>query len=235
MSDELKISDFEYKLDHAQNAIHYQFKNPKLLLAALTHPSASTSHSYERLEFLGDALLEAIVRLRAFEAYPKFDEGKLTNIKIALVSGDNLAEVAERMGLGFSIIFGTTEKNTGNRGMHSALENVYEAIVAAIYLDGGIEPTVEFVDRTIITGIANNMKTAAQFTPDANPKSALQEKLQAQKKAPSYSIIDEFGPAHNKTFVAEVSANGKVLASGSGHTKKEAESAAASSALKQIK
>ena len=128
-------------LDEVEHVLDYQFKDPTLLLAALTHPSAVEGHSlrdsYERLEFLGDSILGAVVADRAFHAYPKVDEGGLTRIKVSLVSGASLSKTAEGLGFADFIIFGSSETGTGKRGLHSALENVYESVVAALYLDGG--------------------------------------------------------------------------------------------------
>ena len=106
--------------------------------------------SYERLEFLGDSILGAIVATIAFHQFPDLDEGGLTRIKVALVSGASLSEVAEKLGFADVIVFGSSETGTGRRGLHSALENVYEAVVAALFLDGGLDAAWAFVDRTLM-------------------------------------------------------------------------------------
>ncbi len=218
------------KLERAQEILEYQFKNPNILLAAITHPSATEGRpvkfSYERLEFLGDSILGAIVANEAFHAYPELDEGGLTRIKVALVSGASLAKVAEHLGFADVIVFGSSERGTGRRGLHSALENVYEAVVAALFLDAGIEGAQAFVNRTLIPKM--NLEMAKE---PENPKSALQEKLQEEGITPTYKLVETQGPPHDRTFISQVFAGVKALASGMGRTKKEAESQAAKAAL----
>ena len=142
------------KVEEAQRIIGRDFDDPDILLSAITHPSATegkpVKFSYERLEFLGDSILGAIVANEAFHEYPDLDEGGLTRIKVALVSGTSLAEVAEKLGFADVIVFGSSERGTGRRGLHSALENVYEAVVAALFLDSGIAGAQAFVRRTLI-------------------------------------------------------------------------------------
>lgn len=221
------------KLDEAQAILGYRFKNEQLLLSAITHPSAiegkSVKYSYERLEFLGDSVLGAIVSTIAFERFHDLDEGGLTRIKVSLVSGSTLAEVASEMGLGDVIVFGSSETGTGKRGLHSALENVYEALVAALFLDGGITVAMSFVERTLIPRMSIELAAEPE-----NPKSALQEKLQEDGITPTYKLIETQGPPHDRTFVAQVYAGSQGLAQGTGRTKKEAESQAAKSALARL-
>lgn len=221
------------KLDEAQAILGYRFKNEQLLLSAITHPSAiegkSVKYSYERLEFLGDSVLGAIVSMIAFERFHDLDEGGLTRIKVSLVSGSTLAEVASEMGLGDVIVFGSSETGTGKRGLHSALENVYEALVAALFLDGGITVAMSFVERTLIPRMSIELAAEPE-----NPKSALQEKLQEDGITPTYKLIETQGPPHDRTFVAQVYAGSQGLAQGTGRTKKEAESQAAKSALARL-
>ena len=135
------------KLAVAQEILGYRFADEQLLLSAITHPSAtegkSVKYSYERLEFLGDSILGAIVATIAFDRFHDLDEGGLTRIKVALVSGASLSDVAERLGFADVIVFGSSETGTGRRGLHSALENVYEAVGAALFSDGGIEARAE--------------------------------------------------------------------------------------------
>lgn len=218
------------KLARAQDILEYRFENPSILLSAITHPSATegkpVKFSYERLEFLGDSILGAVVANEAFHAYPELDEGGLTRIKVALVSGSSLASVAEKLGFADVIVFGSSERGTGRRGLHSALENVYEAIVAALYLDSGIEAAQTFVRRTLIPKMNLDMAKEPE-----NPKSALQEKLQEEGITPTYKLVETQGPPHDRTFISQVFAGMKALASGMGRTKKEAESQAAKAAL----
>lgn len=221
------------KLAKAQDILEYEFEKESLLLAAITHPSAtegkSVTFSYERLEFLGDSILGAIVATIAFDRYTELDEGGLTRIKVALVSGSNLSEVAAELGFADIIVFGSSETGTGKRGLHSALENVYESVVAALFLDGGIEAAQGFVERTLIPLMSVDMAKEPE-----NPKSALQEKLQEDGITPTYKLVETQGPPHDRTFVAQVFAGVQGLARGEGRTKKEAESEAAKSALDHL-
>lgn len=172
------------KLKRAQTIVQYRFKNEEYLLSAITHPSAtegrSVKYSYERLEFLGDSILGALIASEAFHRFHELDEGGLTRIKVALVSGTSLADVANSIGFADIIVFGSSETGTGKRGLHSALENVYEAIVAALYLDGGVEAAREFVQRTLVPRMSIDMAREPE-----NPKSALQEKLQEDGITPT--------------------------------------------------
>ena len=223
----------EEKLALAQKILGYEFKQEQLLLSAITHPSATegkaVKYSYERLEFLGDSILGAIVAAIAFDSFHEIDEGGLTRIKVALVAGTSLSDVAAKLGFADIIVFGSSETGTGKRGLHSALENVYEAVVAALYLDGGINAAVAFVRRTLIPHMSLDL--AAQ---PENPKSALQEKLQEDGITPTYKLIETQGPPHDRTFVAQVYAGEQGLARGTGRTKKEAESQAAKSTLARL-
>ena len=222
------------KFEKAQAIIGYEFKDPQILLSAITHPSAnegrSVRFSYERLEFLGDSVLGGIVASAAFNRFRQLDEGGLTRIKVSLVSGSSLAEVAEGLGFADVIVFGSSEQGTGRRGLHSALENVYEAIVAALYIDGGLEAAERFVESTLIE---QRMSIELAKEPE-NPKSALQEKLQEDGITPTYKLVETQGPPHDRTFVAQVFAGDQGLAQGTGRTKKEAESQAAKSTLARL-
>ena len=223
----------ETKLARAQEIVGHTFENTQYLLSAITHPSAtegrSVKFSYERLEFLGDSILGALVASTAFHRFPDLDEGGLTRIKVALVSGASLSEVADKLGFADVIVFGSSETGTGRRGLHSALENVYEAVVAALYLDGGVEAAGAFVDRTLIPKMSLDLAREPE-----NPKSALQEKLQEGGITPTYKLVETQGPPHDRTFVAQVYAGDKGLAQGVGRTKKEAESQAAKSTLARL-
>ncbi len=223
----------ERKLNRAEEILGYEFANKQLLLSAITHPSAtegrSVRFSYERLEFLGDSVLGAIVASIAFDEYHDLDEGGLTRIKVALVSGTSLSDVASGLGFSDVIVFGSSETGTGKRGLHSALENVYEAIVAALYLDGGVDTAAAFVKRTLIPRMSLDLALEPE-----NPKSALQEKLQEDGITPTYKLVETQGPPHDRTFVAQVFAGSQGLARGTGRTKKEAESQAAKTTLARL-
>lgn len=222
------------RVERAEQILGYQFQDRELALRALTHPSAVERHavqdSYERLEFLGDAILGAVVSKDLYELYPGMDEGKLSRLKVWLVSGDMLSQVAGELGVADLIVMGTSEQGTEARGMRSALENVYESLVGALYLDGGYEPTAAFVQRTL----------APHYTPDIaaqplNPKSRLQVVAQRDLHcSPTYKQVGEEGPAHSPTFTAVALVDNVRVGRGKGHTKKEAEAAAAQNALDRI-
>ena len=221
------------KVTLAEVLIGYRFKTPTLLESALTHPSAAEGRGvdadYERLEFLGDSLLGAIVAERIFAAYPKADEGKLTRIKVGLVAGSTLSKVAADLGLSDAIILGASELGTGGRGIHSALENVYEAIVAALYLDGGYPVATAFVEQTLLPLMSEKL-----IDSQASPKSRLQEKLQIHGVTPAYRLVREAGPPHDREFFVEVLFGEKVIGEGSGRSKKQAENNAAQAALDKL-
>lgn len=223
-------SEHTEKLDKAEKILGHEFSDRSLLLTALTHPSAveghSISDSYERLEFLGDSILGAIVSYEAYHAYPNLDEGGLTRIKVSLVSGASLSEVGKELGLADCIFFGSSERGTGRRGLHSALENVYESLVASLFLDGGINAAASFVKRTLIVCMSEDMAKEPE-----NPKSVLQERLQEDGITPTYRLVETQGPPHDRTFVTQVFVGVKSIAKGVGRTKKESESQAAKSAL----
>lgn len=222
------------KLALAQEICGHEFKDVQLLRSAITHPSAVEGEpvwaSYERLEFLGDSILGAVVALSLFETYGNFDEGKLTRLKVSLVSGATLSEVGLELGIDRAVILGASEQGTGARGMHSALENVYEALVGALYLDGGWSAAESFISRTLKPHLA-----ADRAEHPSNPKSFLQECVQSDRMdPPSYKVIGEDGPAHQPTFTAVALVDGIRRGRGTGSSKKEAEAAAALDALERM-
>ena len=210
------------RIEHIERICNHTFANRELITAAITHPSAvehlPVSASYERLEFLGD------------ERCRDMDEGKLTRLKISLVSGKTLSRVSEELGIGECIVFGESEKGTGARGLHAALENVYESVVGALYLDGGYDVTHEFVSRTL----GPHMVPELAERP-VSPKSRLQEITQREMRcAPEYRLEDEQGPAHSPTFTSVVLVGGRRVGRGVGSSKKEAESVAAADAIARL-
>lgn len=212
----------------------HEFSDKTLLERALTHPSAvegaRTKLSYERLEFLGDSVLGAIVATDIYERYPAMNEGELSQLKIALVSGNMLSMIAEGLGVGPLIVMGESEKGTNARGMHSALENVYESLVGALYLDAGWDAAAEFIHRTLKPHLATE-----RAEHPANPKSFLQECVQADgHEPPAYKLVGSEGPAHAPTFTAVVLIDGIRQGRGTGSSKKEAEGAAALEALDRM-
>lgn len=222
------------RVAEAERVCGHHFENQELIVSALTHPSAAegmpVSASYERLEFLGDSILGAIVATDLFERFPDMDEGALTQAKISLVSGKMLASVAQRLGVAELIIMGESEKGTGARGMHSALENVFEAIVGALYLDAGYTATHEFVLRTLGPEVSPELARKP-----ISPKSRLQEVTQREMRCgPEYKLVSEEGPAHDPTFTSVVMVGGRRIGRGSGSSKKASESAAAIDALVRL-
>ena len=222
------------KLERAQKIVGRTFENTQYLLSAITHPSATEGRavkfSYERLEFLGDSILGALVANAAFHQFPELDEGGLTRIKVALVSGASLSEVAEKLGFADVIVFGSSETGTGRRGLHSALENVYEAVVAALFLDGGIDAAWAFVDRTLMPKhVAGSRARAGE-----SQERPAGEAAGGRHHAHLSGWWRPQGPPHDRTFVAQVYAGDKGLAQGVGRTKKEAESQAARSTLARL-
>lgn len=222
------------RISRAQEILGYTFADSALLERALTHPSFSDEPDcecdYERLEFLGDAVLGLIVVDEIYRRYPEMPEGGMTKVKIAVVSGTTLSDVAGNLGLADLIRLGESEKGTGGRGMHSALENAFEALVGAAYLDGGIEAARGVVLRTLSDRIVPDIAEALE-----HPKSLLQELAQAVGPPPVYTIVSSDGPPHERSFLSEVSVGGEVLGRGSGRSKKEAEMNAAAKAIEHLR
>lgn len=218
------------RLAKAESVTGHTFTDRELLQQAITHPSASEDRDpsayYERLEFLGDAVVGMLVAEEVYRRFPDMDEGGMTRIRVSVVAGSVLASVASRLGLADALILGHSELGTAGRGLTSALENTFEALTAALYLDAGIEKAREWV----ISSLGPLINVDAAYTPE-NPKSRLQELLQAEGVVPVYRITHTDGPPHDRSFVASVEVSGEVRGSGSGRSKKEAEAAAAEDAL----
>ena len=216
-----------------EQRLKYKFRNPLLLAEALTHPSLgheTQRHHFDnqRLEFLGDAVLQLIFTEWLFDHFPKFSEGQLTKMRSRLVSRDGLKMHAERLDLGQHIMMGRGEEASGGRERISALADAYEALIGAIYLDSDYVT----VRRIVLTEAREDLEALDVDPPDANPKGRLQEILQAiSPVSPSYPIIAAEGPEHQKKFVARVTWNGLELGEGRGRSKKDAETAAAKDAL----
>ena len=229
-----KVKKYRTNIENIEKLINYQFKDKSLILKAITHPSAvrQLRHnlSYECLEFLGDSLLGSYVASYIYTNFTNYNEGKLTNIKTKLVSGKTLSKVAHELGFAEYIIFGVSETKTNNRGLESALENVYEAICGAIYLDGGLCLMQNFIFRTLIY---QNIKNMSKI--DNDSKSKLQMIMQENKTIPIYTIIDKKGPAHDRQFKCQLSVNGIELSCAWGKSKKLSEQNAARLALKSYK
>jgi ribonuclease III len=223
-----------------QQAIGYRFRDRGLLEHAMTHTSRANEDvsggvvDNESLEFLGDAVLGFVVADLLFREFPESDEGLKSKSKAALVSTAALARQAERLRLGDYLLLGRGEEKTGGRRKPALLADAYEALIAAIYLDGGIEQARSFLVRDM-AGLVADLKTRGAVA-GQDDKSALQELLQSQNRTlPEYRLVAAQGPDHNRLFEVEIVASGETIGRGSGTTKKEAEQAAARSALERLR
>ncbi len=209
----------------------YEFHDAALLERAMTHRSwcaeSPDSLSNERLEFLGDAVLGMLVGHYVFEHYPELPEGRLTELRKAVVSEDPLTELALDLGIGEALMLGRGEATGGGRLKHSILADAAEAIIGAIYLDGGIEAARDFVLREVVPRLDAGALTAG----DSDYKTRLQEQAVRKFKGPPVYRVAGDGPDHEKVFTATVELDGVVVGTGAGRSKKQAEQRAASEAL----
>ena len=221
-------------MERLEEKLGYRFQNPALLQHALCHSSYANEQkcsglaSNERLEFLGDSLLGMITAEYLFRTQKAVGEGDLTRTRAALVCEGSLFDVAKTLDLGAHLRLGKGEEAGGGRNRSSILADAVEAIFAAVYLDGGLEAV-----RTIITRLI--LERGAVEAVRRDYKTALQELVQRKPNQElCYVLVDESGPDHNKTFTAAVKLNGEEIGRGTGHTKKEAEQAAAQAAFAQV-
>ncbi|MBI3299500.1 MAG: ribonuclease III [Elusimicrobia bacterium] len=215
----------------AEELVGHGFRDPSLLEEALTHKSYAyergTQRNNERLEFLGDSVLAAVVAHRLFLDHPGDDEGRLSQLKASLVSRPTLARWAEQCGLGPHLKLGSGEETTGGRERPSILSNALEAVIGALYLDGGYAAARGFVESRFLAERDDFVET--------DFKSRLQELVQKRSKTPpEYRLVDTAGPDHDKTFEVTVLAGNRTLGGGKGKTKKEAEQDAARDALRRM-
>lgn len=225
--------------EHAflQTRLGYTFRNLGLLRLALTHPSvaheAGTAMQHnQRLEFLGDAVLQLVLTRELYERFPEFNEGPLTKARARLVNRRALAFHGRVLGLGEELILSRGEEANGGRERASTLADAFEAVLGAVFLDGGYEAAREFILREFHKPISH-LTISSDFD---NPKGELQELLQArQAGAPQYQIVSTTGPDHDREFECTVHHNGIELARGRGKSKKEAEAEAAFAALQILK
>lgn len=216
-----------------QNKIGYQFKNPALLNEALTHSSYANEHKSqhikynERLEFLGDSVLSIVVSDYIYKNCPELPEGELTKLRASLVCEKSLYEFAKKIDLGKYLILSKGERNNGGADRPSILSDAFEALIAAIYIDGGIEPASKHILNFVIPAIKNSKKKKIN-----DYKTTLQEIIQKNPgEKLEYVLVKESGPDHNKHFVVEVHLNSNVIGKGGGRSKKDAEQQAAREAL----
>jgi ribonuclease-3 len=216
-----------------EERIGYKFRNSLLLAEALTHPSlgheAQRYHfDYQRLEFLGDAVLQLVITEYLFSHFQAEAEGQLTKLRSRLVSRDALRTHAAALDLGHYILMGRGEEASGGRDRTSTLADAFEALIGALYLDGGLDVAKNF----ILTQTRDDLAKLSEEPVDFNPKGDLQELLQSiSPRSPIYELVSQSGPEHEKTFVSEVLWEGIVLGHGTGRSKKQAETAAALEAL----
>lgn len=227
--EELSIDE---KVERCQQIIGYRFNDSSLLLSALTHASVASSRaqSNERMEFLGDAILGMVVCERLFKSYPEYLEGELTKIKSVVVSRRVCAKISRQLGLESCLIVGRGMMRLGMP--RSLLSDVFEAIVAAIFLDGGDEASRQF----ILTHLEPEIRLAADGHGSGNFKSLLQQMAQRDLKGtPVYRLVDESGPDHSKHFQVAAEISGKRFTPAWGRNKKEAEQRAAGNALSELR
>ena len=218
-----------------EKTLGYSFRRPDLLARALTHRSWAVEHKAaadnERLEFLGDAVLELAISDLIYRKHAGMhSEGDMTRMRASMVNENQLAEVASRLGLGEYIRLGRGERNSGGSRKPSLLSDALEAVIGAIYLDGGFQPALDFVEQILGDLVENAPQGLLR-----DCKSRLQELVQAKMHiTPTYQVQDVSGPAHCRTFNVSLLLNGEVLSRGSGSSKKEAEQQAACRALEKL-
>ncbi len=225
-------------MNNFEELIGYKFNNPYYLERALTHSSynreKNTKHQdNERLEFLGDAYFDAIISAELFRTLEGVTEGKLTKTRALVVCENSLAQAARKYDLGKYLMIGHGEEVGGGRDKDSILADAFEAVIGAIFIDGGYVPTEKFV----LEAFADTIKAAAEGKLFSDYKSEVQELIQKNGRnlTITYKIVKEEGPAHNKTFFVNLIYDGNILGEGKGKSKKEAEQNAAKYALAQLR
>ena len=222
-------------LSELEKNIGYLFKNQELLKKALTHTSYANEHgteSNEKLEFLGDSILEFISSKYIYKSYTKLKEGEMTKVRASVVCEKSLYKIAKMHNFSDFLLLGKSEQQTGGKNRPAILADSVEAVIAAMYLDGGLEVAEKFIEENLKRPIEFETKHVG----NKDYKTVLQEKLQIHGNVKiEYEITKESGPDHDKKFEAQVKKDGAILAKGHGKSKKEAEMAAAKKALELIK
>ncbi len=232
---DLGRADFSPHMNPLEQRIRYKFRNSLLLAEALTHPSLSferkTFHfDNQRLEFLGDAVLQLVITHHLYRLFPGFSEGRLTKIRSGIVSREGLRKHALSLGLGRYLMLGRGEEASCGRERASTLADAFEALIGAVYLDSDLETARRFILRVM----GDALGTMAREPAEHNPKGELQEVLQSiSPLGPAYEVVSETGPDHRKQFVSRVTWENKELGRGSGQSKKQAEIKAAADALQR--
>jgi ribonuclease-3 len=221
-------------LEQAEKSIGYKFKNIELLKTAFTHTSYAYENkveSNEKLEFLGDSILEFVSSEYIYKNYEHLKEGEMTKVRATVVCEQSLYKIAKLHNFSDFLYLGNSEKKTGGNKRPAILADSVEAVIAAIFLDGGIEPVKTF----IIENLKEEIEVASRHVGDKDYKTVLQEKLQIHGEVKiEYKTLSEKGPDHNKTFEVEVLCDGKVLALGRGKSKKLAQMEAARKAIENL-
>ena len=235
------VVPFGSELEPLERRIGYRFKDRGLLEHALTHRSrvhedaSGGVFDNESMEFLGDSVLGFVIADMLFRQFPHHNEGQKSKLKASIVSAASLARLGEKINLGEFLILGRGEEKTGGRRKLALIADCYEALIAAIYLDGGVEPVRAFIERQFASLIQEARRTGADATFTEDYKSALQEWLQSHDRGlPAYRLAGEVGPAHRRLFDVEVVVNGVPVARAEGKSKKEAAQAAAKLALDRL-
>lgn len=220
-----------------EKRIGYRFRDKQYMIEALRHRSVLSKQSLdrhesnERLEFLGDAVLDYIIAEYFFHLFPEMVEGQLTKLRSVIVSGSSLVGAAKRISLGEALILSENEHRAGGRERASILEDAFEALIGAIYLDGGIKPTREFIESALL----DSWRDVVRKDEFVNYKSIVLEHAQANSwQSPEYRLVEETGPDHAKRFVVELLLNGVAYGRGEGSSKKTAEQKAASAAAAKL-
>ena len=228
MRDKISLAELEIRLG-------YRFCNEEYLHHALTHSSYANEHrmdrekNNERLEFLGDAVLEMISSENLYKSHPRMPEGELTKLRASLVCEQSLAQCAKELGLGEFLLLGRGEDVTGGRERNSILSDAVEAVIGAIYLDGGFTNAKEFIERTVLSEAENR-------TLFCDSKTILQELIQSDHKGVlTYRLLSEEGPEHMKRFTIGAYLDDRMLAQGEGKTKKAAEQVAAYQSILKLR
>ena len=223
------------EIEILEKELGYTFKQKELLKKALTHTSYAYEkkvESNEKLEFLGDSILEFLSSKYLFENYPNLKEGEMTKVRATVVCEKSLHKIAQKHNFSDFLYLGKSEQVTGGKNRPAILADSVEAVIAAIYIDGGLDKAEKFITENL----KNEIEIATKHVGDKDYKTVLQEKLQEHGDVKiEYEITKEIGPDHDKSFEAQVSLNGKVLAKGKGKSKKEAHMEAAKKALENMK
>jgi ribonuclease-3 len=220
------------KFKALEDALNYRFKQEDLITEALTHKSYKKPYNNERLEFLGDAVLDLIVGEYLFIKFPKEDEGLLSKIRASLVNERGFTKLANNINLGEAILISTAEENNNGRNKPSLLSNAFEAVIGAIYLESGLK----IASKVVIDLIESSYKSIDLNSLSKDFKTTLQELTQADfGETPNYKLVRAFGPDHKKEFEIAVELQNKIISSAIGRSKKEAQQKAAEIALKKLK